>query len=52
MNESPHVCVTCGENLLLDSDLIVVDVLPSPNGYIQRVVHKECLDKIKKDCKK
>jgi len=48
MSDSPHICVICGESLILtDEKVVVVDVLPADEGLIQRVVHKECIDNLR-----
>ena len=46
-----HICVICGENLIPEKENIVVDVFPTDEGPIQRIVHKECIDYIKESIK-
>jgi len=47
MNDDPHICVICGDSIKTEKDSIVVEVLPSDDGIIQRLVHKECIENIK-----
>jgi len=49
MNDDTHICVICGDYLNPDTETIVVEVLPSSEGGIQRIVHKECIENIKKN---
>jgi hypothetical protein len=48
MNDDSRICVICGEYLDIEGDTVVVEVLPSSEGTIQRVVHKECIENIRK----
>ena len=52
MSDTPHICVICGESLIIIDETVVVDVLPTEDGIIQRVVHKKCIDDLRESLKR
>jgi hypothetical protein len=48
MNNYSHICVICGNRVGRDDDCEVVEVSPPIDEVFIDMVHKECIEKIRK----